>query len=71
MTLNIKHFINPEMSTKEYAVIVTDGIKKKDDDGKKVLRYEMTFIKSKDFTKYELYPEGASSKTIIPTVKLK
>lgn len=71
MTLNIKHFINPDKSAKEYAVIVTDGVKRKGDDGKKVLRYEMSFIKSKDFIKYELYPEGTSSKTIIPTVKLK
>lgn len=71
MTLELKHFINPDKAQKEYPVLLTSGIRRKDDDGKKVLKYELGFIKPKDFAKYELYPEGAATRAIIPTVKIK
>jgi hypothetical protein len=71
MTLELKYFINPDKSVKEYPVLVTTGVQKKDDTGKKVLRYDLDFVKTKDFPKYELYPIGSATKAIIPTVKRK
>lgn len=68
MTLELKYFIGAEKTAKEYPVLLTDGVKKKDEDGKKVLKYELNFIKAKDFTKYQMYPVGTATKAIIPTV---
>lgn len=71
MTLELKHFINPDPKAKEFACVITDGVKRKDDDGKRVLRFELGHIKLSDFHKYEVYPDGSSAKAIIPTVKIR
>ena len=71
MTLELRHFINPDKSLKEFPVLLTTGVRRKDDEGHKVLKYELGFIKLKDFSKYETFPEGSTTKAIIPTVKLK
>lgn len=71
MKLEIKHFIAPQKGAKELACLVTDGVKKKNDEGKMSLRYDLQYIKVKDFNNYELFPDANHTKAIIPTVRIK
>lgn len=71
MTLDLKYFTSPDTTLKEFFCLVTDGVKRKDEDGKKVLFYTLECIKVKDFKNYEMYPENNLSKAILPTVKVK